>query len=221
MATTRTRSPRRGADNYDDEYDDLPRRSGRGPSGPMARRFGLPVVAAALIGGLFVGYIVSSGGSGTATVTETKTVSAPSSAAAPGGATASGAASRATIALTVLNGSGESGLAGRTADTAKNLGYTTVTAADAPSPTTSSEVVYREGFAAQAQQVADDLDLPTPTPAQVGSGLLAVSGDAQVIVVLGSAAATTGSGAATDSGTATDPAAGTGTAPTDAGTPTQ
>ena len=218
MTTSRTRAPRRETDSYDDEYDDVPARGRRGPSGPTARRFGLPVVAAALVGGLFVGYIVSSGGSGTATVTETKTVSAPSSAAAPGAAAASGAASRATIALTVLNGSGESGLAGRTAQTAKQLGYTTVTAADAPSPTTSSQVVYREGFAAEAQQVATDLDLPTPTLAQTGSGLLAASPNAQVVVVLGSAAATgSGSGAGFGSGSGS----GTATAPATSGAPAQ
>jgi hypothetical protein len=213
VSTGRARQPRREGDRYEDEYDEPPRRGGRRPpSGIAARRFGLPVVAAALVGGLFVGYVVSSGGSGTATVTETKTVSAPDSASAPGAATASGAASRGSIQLAVLNGSEQSGLARGTADTAEGLGYQNVFAADAPSPVTVSEVVYREGYAAQAQQVADDLQLPTPSPATVGSGVLAVAPDAQVVVVLGSSA-TTGTGAATDAGTAT--------APTDGTTPTQ
>lgn len=218
VTTSRTRQPRWESDRYEDDYDEPPRRGGRRPpsGGLGARRFGLPVVAAALVGGLFVGYLVSSGGSGTATVTETKTVSAPSSASAPGAATASGAASRGSINLAVLNGSSQSGLARGTADTAEGLGYQNVFAADAPSPVTVSEVVYREGYAAQAQQVAEDLQLSAPSPATVGSGVLAVAPDAQVVVVLGSSSAT---GAATGSGAATD--AGTATAPTDGSTPTQ
>ncbi len=224
MTTSRTRQPRRESDRYEDEYDEPPRRGGRRPpTGIGARRFGLPVVAAALVGGLFVGYIVSSGGSGTATVTETKTVSAPSSASAPGAATASGAASRSSINLAVLNGSSQSGLARGTADTAEGLGYQNVFAADAPSPVTVSEVVYREGYAAQAQQVADDLQLPAPSPATVGSGVLAVAPDAQVVVVLGTDATTgsdtTADPAASGTGAATD--AGTATAPADGSTPTQ
>lgn len=218
VTTSRTRQPRWESDRYEDDYDEPPRRGGRRPPGGGlgARRFGLPVVAAALVGGLFVGYLVSSGGSGTATVTETKTVSAPSSASAPGAATASGAASRGSINLAVLNGSSQSGLARGTADTAEGLGYQNVFAADAPSPVTVSEVVYREGYAAQAQQVAEDLQLPAPSPATVGSGVLAVAPDAQVVVVLGSSSAT---GAATGTGAATD--AGTATAPADGSTPTQ
>ena len=121
---------------------------------------------------------MSSGGSGTATVTETKTVSAPTSATAPGTATASGPASRASINLAVLNGSSQSGLARGTADTAEGLGYQNVFAADAPTPVTQSEVVYREGFAPQAQQVADDLQLPAPAQATVGSAAPAVAPDA-------------------------------------------
>jgi hypothetical protein len=220
VTTSRTRQSRLESDRYEDEYDEPPRRGGRGSSGGLAaRRFGLPVVAAALVGGLFVGYIVSSGGSGTATVTETKTVSAPdATASAPGAATASGAASRASINLAVLNGSSQSGLARGTADTAEGLGYQNVFAADAPSPATSSQVVYREGFAPQAQQVADDLQLPAPVPATVGSGVLAVAPDAQVVVVLG-ASATTGAAAGTDSGAATG--SGASTAPTDGTAPTE
>ncbi len=217
MTTSRTRQTRRESGRYEDEYDEPPRTGGRrAPAGPRARRFGLPVVAAALVGGLFVGYLVSSGGSGTATVTETKTVSAPASASAPGAATASGAASRGSINLAVLNGSSQSGLARGTADTAEGLGYQNVFAADAPTPVTQSEVVYREGYAAQAQQVADDLQLPAPSPATVGSGVLAVAPDAQVVVVLGSASAT--DSAATGSGAAD---AGAATAPADGATPTQ
>ena len=222
MTTSRTRQqPRWESDRYEDDYDEPPRTGRRAPSGPGgARRFGLPVVAAALVGGLFVGYIVSSGGGGTATVTETKTVTAPASATAPGATAASGAATRGSIRLAVLNGSEQSGLARSTADTAEGLGYQNVTAADAPAPVATTEVVYREGYAAQAQQVADDLQLAAPQPATVGSGVLAVAPDAQVVVVLGASAAT-GTGAATDSGASTD--AGTATAPAtaDGTTPTQ
>ncbi len=58
------------------------------------RRFGLPIVGAALFIGLVVGYLVSSGSAGTTTVTETKTVTAPARRPGAGGRERPGVAGR-------------------------------------------------------------------------------------------------------------------------------
>jgi hypothetical protein len=148
------------------------------------RRFGLPIVGAALFIGLVVGYLVSSGSGGTTTVTETKTVTAP--AAAPAPAAPSGPASRAGISLVVLNGSDEAGLAGRTAEEARTLGYEEVTEGNAPAPETTDRVLYQPGAAPEARQVADDLGLPDPVRLPAGDPISdAVDQSAQVIVALG------------------------------------
>ena len=171
------------------------RRTPSAPRGGGARRFGLPIVGAALFIGLVVGYLVSSGSHGTTTVTETKTVTAP--AATPAPAAASGPASRAGIALVVLNGSDEAGLAGRTADQARSLGYEEVTQGNAPVPETRDRVLYRAGFAPEARQVSDDLGLGDPvrlTPTDpISNG---VDSTTQVVVALGPPLGATGGAAA-------------------------
>jgi hypothetical protein len=178
----------------------------RPPAPPSARRVGLPLVGAALCIGLLVGWVASSGG-GTTTVTETRTVTAPAAASAPAG---SGAASRGEIALVVLNASGESGLAGRTADEARAMGYAQVTEGNAPSPENADRVLFRAGSAAQARQVAQDLGLPGPALIAPGDPVgAAADPEDQVIVVLGPSGA---GGTAEDAGGAVDgagaPAAG-------------
>lgn len=190
------------------DWDEPPtRRRRRAPSGPSVRRFGLPVVGGALLAGLLVGYVANSGGGGTTTVTHTRTVTAPAAAAAPGGA-----ASRATIAVAILNGSGERGLAGRRADEARAMGYTKVSQGNAPSPESADRVLYRAGAEAQARQVATDLGLPTAVqPAAGDPAAFAAASTDRVIVVLGpSRAAGAGGGAATTPAPATGGAAGTG-----------
>ena len=158
----------------------------------------------ALFIGLVVGYLVSSGSAGTTTVTETTTVTAP--AATPPPAAASGPGSRAGIALVVLNGSDEAGLAGRTAEQARSLGYEDVTEGNAPAPEAADRVVFQRGAAAQARQVADDLGLPDPVRMPTGDPLADVAGPAaQVIVTLGP----TGTAGADAEGAAADPPAGT------------
>jgi hypothetical protein len=187
----------------EDEWDEPdPRRGGgrgRRPPPRPARTYGLPIVAAALLTGLIVGFIASCGGGGTTTVTETLTVTAPESAAAPGAVTPSGPASRATIALAVLNGSGgETGLAAARADDARALGYASVVEGNAPTPVTSDLIVYRKGAAARAAQVAEDLGLDTPTLATAGDPILDAAPDAVVFVVLGpTGASTPGTGTGT------------------------
>jgi hypothetical protein len=229
--SSRTRPP-----EFDLEWEEpttrpprpAPRRRRRTPSPPRggagARRFGLPIVGAALFIGLVVGYLVSSGSHGTTTVTETKTVTAP--AATPAPAAASGPASRAGIALVVLNGSDESGLAGRTGDQARSMGYEEVTEGNAPVPETRDRVLYRAGYAAEARQVSDDLGLGDPvrlTPTDPISD--AVDSSAQVVVALGPPLGATGgaaAGGATDAdatGAGATGADATGTGADETGTP--
>ena len=89
-----------------------------------------------------------------------------------------------TIALAVLNGSGEAGLAGTTAEQARSLGYEDVTEGNAPTPAQADRVLFRQGAEAQARQVATDLSLPDPLPA-AGDEAAATEPGADVIVVLG------------------------------------
>ena len=225
MSTTRSRPP----DLDDLDWDEPPSRRPpprRPRGGGAARKVGLPVVGGALVIGLLVGFLANSGGGGTTTVTETRTVTAPAATSAPA---ASGAASRADIALAVLNGSDEAGLAGRTADQARSLGYELVTEGNAPTAAVSDSVVFREGAAAKARQVAADLGLPPPTKMTAGDALASVEPGADVIVVLGPTGAAAGAADATitpdtaggaDAGAATGAEAtsttGTGDAATDA-----
>jgi hypothetical protein len=214
VSTTRTRPP----DLDDLDWDEPPSRRPpprRPRGGGAARKVGLPVVGGALVIGLLVGFLANSGGGGTTTVTETRTVTAPAAASAPA---ASGTASRADIALAVLNGSDEAGLAGRTADEARALGYELVTDGNAPTAALTDSVVFREGAAAQARQVAADLDLPPPTRMPADDPLAAVEPGAEVLVVLGPTGASAGAGDAVAPDTGTDAGAGAAT-DTGAGAP--
>ncbi len=210
---------RRPSDWYEDEWEDeaeRPRRRSSPP--PRARTFGLPVVAAALVGGLFVGYVVSSGGGSTTTVTETATVTAPAPQAAVTGVEPAAEATRATIALAVLNGSGESGLAASTGEEARTLGYEDVTEGNAPTPVAADLVLHRQGAAPGAARVAEDLGLPEPELASADDPALAAAPDADVVVLLGptGAAGTTDDAAPADDGLddSAGADAGTATAPT-------
>ena len=205
-------------ERYDDRdhYDEEPARprGGRRPPQRQVRKVGLPILGLALAGGLLVGYLANSGGGGTVTetVTATKTVTAAAGAAADEagagtGATAAGSASRATVALAVLNGSGESGLAAATADQARTLGYTDVTEGNSPEPATADRVLYRQGAEAEARLVATDLGLPAPLPAAQDTAANAEPA-ADVIVVLGGThGAAAGDAAASDGTAAGDGAA--------------
>lgn len=187
----------------EEEWDDRGRGGRRRSPPPSARTFGLPIVAAALLVGLIIGFVASCGGGDTTTVTETKTVTAPASATTPGAAVPSGPASRATIKLAILNGSGESGLAATRAGSARVLGYEDVTEGNAPALVTADQILYRKGAAARAAQVAQDLGLDDPVLATTGDPALDVVPDADVIVVLGPTGATT---TTPDIGTVTSPA---------------
>lgn len=197
-------SSRRPPEWDEDEWDDQPSRGGRRTAPAPARRFGVAAVAAALVGGLFVGYVANSGGGGTTTVTQSRTVTAPTDATAAAGVNPSPASARATISLAVLNGSDESGLAATGADEARGLGYQRVSEGNAPAPVSADLVLHRAGAAPQAARVAQDLQLPTPELATDGDPVLDAAPDADVIVVLGPSG---GSGTPAG-GAADDPAAG-------------
>ncbi|MGD9570700.1 MAG: LytR C-terminal domain-containing protein [Thermoleophilia bacterium] len=179
---------RRTSDWYEDDFEEPVRAKGRRTSGASrspGRTFGLPVVAAALVGGLFIGYVVSSGGGGTTTITDTRTVTAPLEAAAPGGVAPAPESARATIALAFLNGSGEAGLAASTGEEARGIGYQDVTEGNAPAPVPADIVLYREGAAPRAARVAADLGLAAPELATADDPALAAAPDADVVVILG------------------------------------
>lgn len=204
-------SSRRPSDWHEDDWEE-PVRPRRRRSPPRARTVGLPVVAAALVGGLFAGYVVSGGG-GTTTVTQTRTVTAPPAEVASG-VRPSAEASRSTIALAVLNGSGESGLAAGTAEQARGIGYERVTEGNAPAPVASDVVLHRQGAAPSAARVAEDLGLPEPELAPVGDPALAAAPDAEVVVLLGPSGAVAADGGSADALREGDGAASVATAPT-------
>ncbi|MEQ8834467.1 MAG: LytR C-terminal domain-containing protein [Miltoncostaeaceae bacterium] len=158
-----------------------PSRRGRG-AGP--RQVALPLLGVALVVGLLIGFLAGGSG-GTTTVTETATVTTEAAEQAP---TAAGPGSRATIALTVLNGSGENGLAASTAERLTGLGYRNVTEGNAPSQVTADRVLYRPGSEPLALQVAADLDAGAPLPLADATGIAEAAPDADVVAVMGPSA---------------------------------
>ena len=155
--STRTRPPELDEERYR-RRTAPPSKRRRPPAGPV-RTFGPLALGGAILAGLLIGFLIGGSGGDTKTVTAVKTVTAPSATTAADGTAPSGAASRATIALAVLNGSGVDGLAGQTAAQAKTLGYTQVTEGNAPPRTGPSIVYYRGSGQAEARQVADDLGI--------------------------------------------------------------
>ncbi|HXH89365.1 MAG TPA: LytR C-terminal domain-containing protein [Gaiellaceae bacterium] len=72
---------------------------------------------------------------------------------------------RAQISVIVLNGNGRSGAAASTAERTRALGYTIGNVGNAPrSDYTRSLVMYRKGYAAEAQRLAQDLKLKIVAP---------------------------------------------------------
>jgi hypothetical protein len=127
------------------------------------------------------------------TATTPTTPTAPSSttpsSTAPAGTTATAPLppDRSTVRLAVLNGTGVTGLAGRTATTAEGLGYLNVEKGNAPAQSGASVVYYRPGSREAAVQVAQDLHILGGTSPLPASGALAEAAppDADVIAVLG------------------------------------
>jgi hypothetical protein len=203
--SSRTRLPERESEfSWEEPYSSSPRRR-RPPERRSPRKVALPVVGIALVVGLAIGWMVSGGGS-TTTVTETTTVT---TAAAPAAPVASGPESRPTIALAILNGSGEDGLAASTAELVRGMGYTQVTEGNAPSQVAADRVLYRPGAEAQALQVAADLNTAPPAPLADASGVAEAAPDADVVAIMGPPeASNAGDGTVEDAGAAAtaDPA---------------
>ncbi len=126
----------------------------------------------------------------TGTVTTGGGTTAPASTTGGGSTTAPATPTpppdRADISLAVLNGTNETGLAARVAGQAEGLGYSGVTAGNAPTTSDPSTVYYRSGQRTAAQRVAKDLQIEV-VKTLPGSGSLAaaVPDGVEVALVLG------------------------------------
>jgi hypothetical protein len=132
------------------------------------------------------------GGGGTATTGTATTGTGTSSGTvtAPPATTASqepaAPPDRSTIAVAVLNGTTTTGLAAQTAGEAEALGYTGVTAGNAPTSTDPTIVYFRQGQRAAAQRVARDLQVSAVQQLPASGPLAQAAPDgAEVVVVLG------------------------------------
>jgi hypothetical protein len=117
------------------------------------------------------------------------TTAAPTTTAPPATTTAEppdAPPARDQIRLAVLNATDLQGAAGRAADEAESLGYTGVTAGNAPTATGPDTVYYREGQQAAGERVAADLQVDQVSALPASGGLAsAVPADAQVVLVIG------------------------------------
>lgn len=129
-----------------------------------------------------------SAGAGPASTTGTTTTE-PATTAPP--ATTSSTAPQAPpardeIKLAVLNATDLQGAAGRAADEAEALGYSGVSAGNAPTTTGPDTIYYRAGQEAAGQRVATDLQVDQVTALPTTGGLAsAVPAGAQVVLVIG------------------------------------
>src|SRR5205823_2732837 len=125
----------------------------------------------------------------TTPTTPTAPATTPSTSTAPADTTGTAPLppDRSTVRLAILNGTGVTGLAGRTATTAEGQGYLNVATGNAPAQTGASVAYYRPGSREAAVQVAQDLDITGGvSPLPEGGGLAeAAPPDADVIAVLG------------------------------------
>ncbi len=117
------------------------------------------------------------------------TTTAPSTTAPPAttaGEPPSAPPARDQIRLAVLNATDVQGAAGRAADEAESLGYTGVSAGNAPTTTDPDTVYYRDGQQAAGERVAADLQVDQVVALPASGGLAAaVPADAQVVLVIG------------------------------------
>jgi hypothetical protein len=91
---------------------------------------------------------------------------------------------RSRVSVLVLNGNGTSGVAGATATRLLGRGYRSATATNAPSTEyATSLVLYRPGWAREAQRLAHDIGARVVAP--LDGRLPAGSGHDQLVVVLG------------------------------------
>jgi len=129
------------------------------------------------------------GGTGTTGTATTGTGTSGGTATAPSTTAAQEPAAppdRADIAVAVLNGTTTTGLAAKTAGEAEGLGYTGVTAGNAPTSTDPTIVYFRQGQRAAAQRVARDLQVGSVEQLPASGPLAQAAPDgAEVVVVLG------------------------------------
>ncbi len=133
---------------------------------------------------------VDSGDSGSVTTGGTSTAPATSTGTTPGATTApaepAAPPARADIRLVVLNGTNENGLAGRIAAQAESLGYTGVTAGNAPTSTSPSIAYFAPGRRPAAERVARDLEIDEIQALPVTGALAAAAPEGtDVALVLG------------------------------------
>lgn len=127
---------------------------------------------------------VDSGATGSVTTGGTSTAPASSTGTTP--AAPAPPPDRADISLIVLNGTSETGLAGRIAAQAESLGYSGVTAGNAPTSTSPSIAYFTPGRRPAAQRVAKDLEIETVQALPASGPLADAAPDGiDVAVVLG------------------------------------
>ena len=146
--------------------------------------------------GFVLGYMIA-GDDGPATVvaqgtTETVEAAPPPAETAPAGTTVTAEEEPPppepdAVAVAVLNGTGVTGLAARTAEQLAGLGYDEVATGNAPATSGSSTVYFRPGAEAAAAKLAEDVGAAGGAAPLPASGELAdaVPADAQVALVLG------------------------------------
>jgi hypothetical protein len=128
---------------------------------------------------------VDSGETGSVTTGGTSTAPGAGTSTAPG-TTPAPPPARADIRLVVLNGTNENGLAARIAGQAESLGYTGVTAGNAPTSTNPSIAYFTPGRRPAAQRVARDLEIETVQALPAGGALAAATPEGtHVALVLG------------------------------------
>lgn len=131
---------------------------------------------------------VDTGETGSVTTGGTSTAPAATTSTAPATAPAAPAPppARADIRLVVLNGTNENGLAGRIAAQAESLGYSGVTAGNAPTSTSPSITYFTPGQRPAAQRVARDLEIEAIEPLPSSGALAAATPEGtDVALVLG------------------------------------
>ena len=148
-----------------------------------------------LVIGFVLGYMIADDG-GPATVvagdTTTESAEPPPTDTAPAGTTVTAEEEPPppepeAVAVAVLNGTSVTGLAASTAEQLSGLGYAEVATGNAPATSGPTTVYYRDGAAAAAERLAEDVGAAggaAPLPA-TGELADAVPADAQVALVLG------------------------------------
>ena len=124
----------------------------------------------------------------TSIATTTTTVSAATTSTRPATTVATTSTlpvDRTSFRVVAANGTNTGGLAGRTADRLRALGYTQVTPSDTLDAAAVSTIYYRPGFAAAAALVAADLQLAPTATAELTAPVSQADGDGDVIAVLG------------------------------------